>query len=123
MYPEVYLPIRLNGEWILLICAPYDKLTYTVVFGTWDWEFQDVIRVLEKLAEKLKSLILKENLPIIGQKYDAQKTPLYPLPRESKILNRYKVPRYSMWKFYCPSEPISEIRPLERLMACWSLMI
>ena len=53
MYPEVYLPIRLNGEWIILICAPYDKLTYTVVFSPWDWEFPDVIRVLEKLAEKL----------------------------------------------------------------------
>jgi hypothetical protein len=82
-----------------------------------------VIRVLEKLAEKLKSLILKDNLPIIGQKYDAQKIPVYPLLRERKIMNRYKVPRYTMWKFHCPSQPISKIRPLERLMACWSLMV
>jgi hypothetical protein len=37
-----------------------------VVFGPWDWENPDVIRVLEKLAEKLKSLILKDNLPIVG---------------------------------------------------------
>jgi hypothetical protein len=123
MYSEIYLPVRLNGHWLLLICAPYDKHTYTVVFGPWDWENPDVIRVLEKLAEKLKSLILKDNLPIVGQKYDAQKTPLYPLLRESKITNRHGIPRYAMWKFYCPSEPISEIRPIERLMACWSLMI
>jgi hypothetical protein len=94
-----------------------------VVFGPWDWENPDVLRVLEKLAEKLKQLVLKDNLPIIGQKYVVQKTPLYPLLRETKITNRLGIPRYAMWKFYCPSEPISEIRPIERLMACWSLMI
>jgi hypothetical protein len=71
-YSEIYLPVRHNGEWVLLICAPYDKQTCTVVFGMWDWEHPDMIKVLEKLAEKLKSHVLKDNLPIIGQKYALQ---------------------------------------------------
>jgi hypothetical protein len=94
-YSEIYLPVRLNGERLLLICSPYDKQTYTVVFGIWDWEHPDVIKILEKLAEKLMSLVVKDNLPIIGQKFEAQKTALLPLrerQRESKILNNYGQP-------------------------------
>jgi hypothetical protein len=62
----------------------------------WDWEHPDVIRILEKAAERLKFFVLKDNLQIIEQNYDAHKTALLSLIRESKVLNRHGKARYVM---------------------------
>jgi len=42
------------------------KENHIVVFNKWGWEHPDAIAALEKMAEKLKTLILRTRLPIVG---------------------------------------------------------
>lgn len=60
---EIFMPVSLNSIWLLIICCPYEKLTRTLVF---DMCYPEVIRVLEKLAEKLKTLAIDERLTLWG---------------------------------------------------------
>jgi hypothetical protein len=66
VFVDIHLPIRMNGEWLLLICSPFMKENHIVVFNKWGWEHPEVIATLEKMAEKLKTLILRTRLPIVG---------------------------------------------------------
>ena len=50
LYSELYLPIRLLGNWLLLICSPCERVTHTIVFDRWDWEHPDIIKALEMIA-------------------------------------------------------------------------
>lgn len=93
----IYLRVKLNGEWLFLICAPYYKWTHTVVFDVRHWEHSDVIRVLEKLAQRLNILVLKKNIPIIRKKYYDQKNPIWPLFRENKVINKHCIEADLWW--------------------------
>ncbi len=37
-FSELFLPVRVQGNWILIICVPEAKSIYTVVFNEWDWD-------------------------------------------------------------------------------------
>jgi hypothetical protein len=68
LYSELYLPIRVESKWLLLVCSPCERVTHTIVFDRWDWEHPNIIKVLEMMAEQLKRLVLSQGLAIMASK-------------------------------------------------------
>jgi hypothetical protein len=121
-YSELYLPIRMVGKWLLLVCAPGERVTHTIVFDRWDWEHPDFIKVLEMVADQIKRLVLNQGLTLRASK-KTEKDTAWPMMRDDKHKNKYGVTRYVMNLFFSPSDKLEEVRPLDRLLACWSLLL
>jgi hypothetical protein len=66
--------------------------------------------------------VLSQGLAIRASK-QKEKEIEWPLVRDPKHKNKHGVTRYVMNMFYSSSEPLPEIRPLDRLLACWSLLL
>ena len=64
LFTEIHLPIQVTGEWMMMICTQDDverRHTFKlVVFNHWDWNREEVKRLLEVVALRMRELVLEE---------------------------------------------------------------
>jgi hypothetical protein len=101
-YSEIYLPVRMWGVWMMLVCDPEDRKTYIVVFNEWEWDHPTVVKPLEGLATQLKYLALEEGLMLQENIREEKKTKFWPFPFSSneKEISRYGFVKRTVAKFY-----------------------
>jgi hypothetical protein len=113
------------GVWMMLVCDPEDRKTYIVVFNEWEWDHPTVVKPLEGLATQLKYLALEEGLMLQENIREEKKTKFWPFPfsLNEKEISRYGFVKRTVAKFYKTTQNLQEVRPYDRMIAFWSIML
>ena len=55
-YSDQFLPVRVQGNWILVICVPEVRGIHTVVFNEWAWDKDEIHKMLDKIARGIRTV-------------------------------------------------------------------
>jgi len=65
-YTDLLLPVRLQGNWILVICVPEIRGIHTVVFNEWVWDQDEIHKLLDKIARLIRDVAFQTRLNLPG---------------------------------------------------------
>jgi hypothetical protein len=106
VFVDIHLPIRMNGEWLLLICSPFMKENHIVVFNKWGWEHPEVNSDSGENGREAQDPYSKDKTTYSGlEELIDRRLPSTPLSEIGKSRTSMGKARYVMNLFYCPSEP------------------
>jgi hypothetical protein len=46
-FTELFLPVRIDDKWMLMLSTPSTRETYAVVFDEWEWDEPKVHKILK----------------------------------------------------------------------------
>ena len=55
---NLFLPVRIEGKWLLMGSEPMTRETFVVVFEEWEWNDPRVHEILTYLTEEIKQVTL-----------------------------------------------------------------
>ena len=55
---NLFLPVRIENKWLLMVSEPTLRETYAVVFDEWEWDEPRVHKILTYLTEEIKQVTL-----------------------------------------------------------------
>ena len=53
---NLFLPVRVEGKWLLMVSEPMSRETFVVVFDEWDWNDPRVHEILVHLTGEIKQV-------------------------------------------------------------------
>ena len=65
-YTELYLPLRIKGQWIMLMADPHVRKTWRIIFDEWEWNDPLLENALEAAAKGLKKLIIDLRFKLVN---------------------------------------------------------
>jgi hypothetical protein len=84
-----------------------------VVFDNWDWDHEEIHKVMREVTRSLQNAVKDTELRTVERRGDKWE-------RWDIIRNRRYPSDYAVWKFFPEDCAKAVVRPMDRLMACWS---
>ena len=61
---NLFLPVRVEGKWLLMVSEPMSRETFVVVFDEWDWNDPRVHEILVHLTGEIKQVTVGMGLKL-----------------------------------------------------------
>jgi hypothetical protein len=65
-YTDLFIPVRVQGNWLLVICVPEMRGIHTVVFNEWEWDQEEVHNLLDEIAKLIRDVAFQTRLNLPG---------------------------------------------------------